>query len=155
AVGAERHGGVRHGGAVLYGRGREDYSSVPRVPDLDGMPRTFRAARRDALAVGVPGHAEDNRPVAGEYDDRLPRRRGPDPHVWAMTGRDNPLTVGAHRHTPDFLVLLGEGEHLLALVPPQRGGVPDADGPVEAGRGEAVAVRAEGDTPARGRVPAE
>ena len=51
--------------------------------------------------------------------------------------------------------MLGEGQGFLALVPPERGRVPDADGPVGAGRGEALAVRAERHAPAPAGVSAQ
>src|SRR5262249_39757640 len=48
------------------------------------------------------------------------------------------------RHAADFIAVLGEGQGFLAaLVPSEWGPIPDANGPVEAGRSEAVAVRAE------------
>ncbi len=128
--------------------------SVLRVPDLDGNLRPIRAGRGDALAVGVPGHGEDKNRMAGEFDDHLPGRRVPDFREPAITGRNNRLAVGAHRHAPEFLAVVGEGG-FLALVPPERGRVPDADGPVGAGRGEAPAVRAEHHTPATAGMAAE
>jgi len=44
----------RHGEGSQRGREREDFPSVPCVPDLDGVRLTIDARRGDALAVGVP-----------------------------------------------------------------------------------------------------
>src|SRR5262249_59994672 len=67
--------------------------------------------------------------------------------------RSNLQAVGAERHAADFLAVLGEGQGFLAgLVLPEWGPIPDANGPVEAGRSEAVAVRAERQTVAPGGV---
>ena len=72
-----------------------------------------------------------------------------------VAGRSNLLAVGADRHAPDFIAVLGEGQGFLALVTLERGRVPDADGPVRAGRGEAPAVRAERHAPALAGVSAQ
>src|SRR5262245_60241269 len=92
--------------------------------------------------------------MAGDFDDPLTGRRVPDLQQPAVTGRNNLLAVGAHRHAPDFIPVVGEGG-FLALVPPERSGVPDANGPIQAGRNEAPAVRAERHTPATVGVSAE
>src|SRR5262245_1177850 len=78
--------------------------------------------------------------VAGE-----PARRDiPDFHAWPVARRGDPPAVGrVDRHVPDFMGVPGEGPGLLALAAPQRGRVPNADGAVLAGRGEAPAVGAE------------
>src|SRR5262249_25253070 len=120
----------------------------------DGTLRVIPPGRGDALAVGVPGHAKDHNRIAAELDDLLPVRRVPDLYKPAVTGRNNLLAVGAHRHAPQFIPVMGDGG-FLSLVPPERGGVPDADGPIPAGRSEAPAVRAERHTPAKVGVSAE
>src|SRR5262249_59836882 len=63
--------------------------------------------------------------------------------------------VGTERHAADFMAVLGEGPGFLALVRPERHRIPDADGPVGAGRGEAQAVRAERHAPAPVGVSAQ
>src|SRR5687767_4755380 len=73
-----------------------------------------------------------------------------------MAGRNNRSAILAERHAADFaadsdgrhaadfVAGLGEGQDFLAWhVPPQRGTIPDADGPVGAGRRETPTVRAE------------
>src|SRR5262245_23732386 len=92
------------------------------------------------MAFGVPGHGPDQSPMAGGFDDLLSGRRVPDLHEAAVAGRNNLLAVGAERHAPDFIVVLLERQTFLALVPPERGRVPDPYGPVEAGRRKAPAV---------------
>ena len=69
--------------------------------------------------------------------------------------RSNLLAVGADRHAPDFIVVPGEGQRFLALVILEWRRVPDADGPIRAGRGEPPAVRAERHAPAHVGVSAE
>src|SRR4029079_9642119 len=55
-----------------------------------------------------------------------------------------------------FFAVLGEAPSFLAaLVLPEWGPIPDANGPVEAGRSEAVAVRAERQTLAPVGVPTQ
>src|SRR4029453_14418601 len=70
-------------------------------------------------------------------------------------GRSNLLAIGADRHAPNFIAVLREVQGFLPLVTLERGRVPDADGPVFAGRGKAPAVRAEPHAPARARVSAQ
>ena len=53
-----------------------------------------------------------------------------------MAGRNNLLAVGADRHTPNFIVVRRDGQGFLPLVTLERGRIPDADGPVQAGGGE-------------------
>src|SRR5262249_33091485 len=108
--------------------------------------------RRDAMAFGVPGQTEDNNLAAGrlqmaaELGAHFAGLRVPDLHDALEAGaRSNAQAargVGAERHTADFTAVL-EGRSFLALVGSERGPIPDAYSPVEAGRSEAVAVRAE------------
>ena len=59
AVGAERHGLVRHG----PGRPGASKTSRPvRASQTLTVPQAVQADRGDALAVGVPGQTEDNQP---------------------------------------------------------------------------------------------
>src|SRR5262249_27740623 len=93
--------------------------------------------------------------VGVELGARFAGRRVPDLHERAVSGRGNSLAVGAEGHAADLLAVLGEGEGFLALVPPERGRIPDADGPIGAGRGEALAVRADRPPRAPAGVPAQ
>src|SRR5262249_15542137 len=105
------------------------------------------------LAIGMRGHTENSTPdavnlfVATELGAPLAGLRVPDLHEPVLTGRNNarPIpAVGAERHAADFIAVLAEVQGLLAaFVPPERGGIADADGPVSAGRRKALAVRAE------------
>src|SRR5436853_488249 len=49
------------------------------------------------------------------------------------------MTVGAERYGIESIAVLGEGQDFPALVPSERRRVPNANGLVDAGRGEAVA----------------
>src|SRR5262249_38042754 len=144
SVGAERHGGVWRGGFLPLGLDLEDFPSGPRIPDLDGLQRTIEAQRGDALAVGLPGDAEDNLIVAGKINPHPAGRHVPDLDGRVVAGGSNPLAVvGAERDAADFMAVPGEGQELRTFIPPERGRIPEADGPVGAGGGEAPAVRAE------------
>src|SRR5262245_48431170 len=139
AVAAERHSVV---GPACLGPEFEIFPSVDRVPDLDARPPTIirAAGRGDAPAVGrLPGHGPSQVLVSREIEEHPPGRRVPDFHDAAVTGRSNLLAVGAERHAPDFIVVL-ERQEFLAVVLPDRGRVPDAYGPVGAGRRKAPAV---------------
>ena len=81
--------------------------------------------------------------------------RVPDLGRHAPAGRNNFLAVGADRHTPDFIAVSREVQGFLAFVFVKRRRVPDADGPILAGRGEPSAVRAERDAPTRAGVSAQ
>src|SRR5262245_34798678 len=72
----------------------------------------------------------------------------PDPYRLPVAARNDPFPVGAHRYGPNFAIVLREGERFLTLVAAKGGRIPDADGPVVAGRSEAPAVRAERHAPA-------
>src|SRR5262249_36273828 len=148
AVGAERHRVV----LLRPGRELEDWPSGLCVPDLDRKQLTVLASGGDPLAVGVPGHAEDDTRVAAELEAHLPGPRIPDLDRGldgaTPAGRSNLPAVGADRHAPNFIVVLPEGQGFLTLVTLERGRVPDADGPVDAGRGKPPAVRAERHAPA-------
>src|SRR5262249_33630555 len=78
----------------------------------------------------------------------------PDLHERIVPGRGHLPAVRADRQRVHF-VAVGDGQGFLALVRPEGGRVPDPNSLVDAGRGEAVAVRAESHAPAAGRVPAE
>src|SRR5262249_20928254 len=96
------------------------------------------------IAFGVPGHAEDSMPVVPELGAHPAGLRVPDFHDLVVARRSNPPAVGAEGHAADFIAVLDEGQGFLAgLVVPEWGPIPDANGPVGAGRSEAVAVRAE------------
>src|SRR5262245_43346023 len=99
------------------------------------------------MVFWVPGQTEDSnslaadrRRVFAELGAHLVRLRIPDQHGPAVAGRSNLPAVGAERHAADFIGVLSESEGFLAgLVLPERGPIPDANGPVGAGRSEAVA----------------
>src|SRR5262245_43242233 len=104
------------------------------------------------MAFGVPGQTEDSNlaarlQVVAELGAHYEGLRVPDLHeALAAAGGSNAQAVrgvGAERHTADFIAVLLEGRSFLALVPFEWGPIPDANSPVEAGRSEAVAVRAE------------
>src|SRR5262249_40226964 len=121
-VGAERHGVV----LLPPARELEGLLSGLCVPDLDRKQLTVQAGGGYPLAVGVPGHAEDDTRMAAELEAHLFGLRVPDLDAATIVGRSNLLAVGADRHGPNFLaVLLGQG--FLALVPPERGRVPQTD----------------------------
>src|SRR5262245_53270371 len=135
AVAAERHGEVHRGEACRPsrdGRDGEHLLSTPRVPNRHSMARTVRAGRGDAPPAGVPGHTEDNNRMAAESDAHLAALRVPNLE-WVVTGRSNPLAVRADRHGVDVTAVLVESPSFLALVPFERGRIPEADGPVCAG----------------------
>src|SRR5438093_9833682 len=92
--------------------------------------------------------------MAGEVDAHIARLRVPDLSR-VVAGGSNPPAVGAERHGVDFIAVLGEGQDFLAFVPPERGRVPDANGPVRTRRGEAVPVWAERNTRASVGVSAQ
>src|SRR5262249_5106408 len=128
--------------------------SVDRVPDLDGVLSAIRAGRGDAPAVGrLPGHGPNQTLYDREIGAPLPGRRVPDIQA-AVAGRSNLLAVGAERHAPDFIVVL-ERQAFLAIALPDRSRVPDAYGPVAAGRRKApaVGIGAEGQACAYGGMP--
>src|SRR5262249_34514204 len=138
AVGAERHG-------VVLLRPAWELEVLPSglcVPDLDRKLLTVLAGGGDPLALWVPGHAEGDTRAAGEVEARRARLGVQDFHrgVDAVARRSNLLAVGADRHGPNFIAVLREGQGFLPLVPLERGRVPDADGPVLAGRGEPPTV---------------
>src|SRR4029450_1834454 len=73
-----------------------------------------------------------------------------DLHKAVGPGGSNHLAVrvdGAKRHAADFVAVLLEGQDFLTFMSAERSRVPDANGSVGAGRGEA-AVRTERHTPA-------
>ena len=109
-----------------------------------------------AEAIRWPSGARPRRrrrPVAGNSATWSRRSARPRPEAGVSeAGRDDLPAVGADRQAPDLVRRVAEGQALLpALVAPERGRVPDADGPVLAGRGEAPAVRAERHAPAKPR----
>ena len=59
---------------------REDFLPGLCVPDLDRSPlrATVPAGGGDPLAVGLPGHAEDDIPLAAELGAHLSGLRVPD-----------------------------------------------------------------------------
>src|SRR5262245_17366583 len=154
AVGAECHGE-----APRAERDLEFLLAGPCVPDPAGEPLAVPAGAGDPLAVGVPGQTEHGHTVVVELDAHFAGRGVPDLHGRADPGRADPgrrdPAVAAHRQPPDFIAVLGEVQSLLALVLLQWGRVPDADGFVRTGGGEAVAVRTERHTPARAVVSAQ
>src|SRR5262245_20928201 len=102
------------------------------------------------MAFGMPGQTEDSsaarRHVGAEVSDHFAGLRVPNLHEAIASGGSNAQAVrrvGAEGHTADFTAVLGEGQSFLALVPSEWGPIPDANSPVEAGRSEAVTVRAE------------
>src|SRR5262245_26796257 len=124
AVGGERHGAVHPGDFSRCAREAEDLPCGPRVPDPNGI----EALRGDEMTFGVPGHTEDNSPVAAVVN--VAAEPGahpaglsiPDPHKPVHAGRNNPPAVGAERHAADLMAVLGEGQGFLAgLVPPEWG----------------------------------
>src|SRR5262249_42904599 len=129
AVGAESHGAVWQGVFSPWDREAEKFSlrvPDPRVPDPNGI-----ADRGDEMAFGVPGHTEGTAPELGA---QLAGLRVPDFHDLVEAGRSNPPAVGAERHAADFIAVFRKRQRFLAgFVPPERGPVPDANGPVEAG----------------------
>src|SRR5262245_26166731 len=146
AIRAERHGVVRS--EAVLPRDWELLHSSSGVPDLDDMLREVCAGRGDPLAVRVPGQTEGTDFMGSELEVELAGGRVPELHPRASTGRDNCLAIWAERHSPHVKFVIREGEHVLALVGSKRGGVPDADGSVCAGRGQTPPVRAECHTPA-------
>src|SRR5262249_45181655 len=87
--------------------------------------------------------------------DAFAGRRIPDFHDPFFAGRSNPLAVvGAERDAADFAAVL-EGQDLLTFIPPERGRIPDTDGPIRAGRDQALTIRAERHTRAPAGVSAE
>src|SRR5262249_44089026 len=103
SIGAERQSGKLRPARRF--REREDFALGLGVPDLDGKPRTVAAGGCDSLAVGLPGHAEDNGPVAGELDLALSRLRVQDLDRHAKPGRSNLLAVRADRQAPDLIAV--------------------------------------------------
>ena len=102
AVGAERHGEVLRRPA----RELKTCSPGPRVPDLDRKQLAVRAGGGDPLAVGVPGHADEEDGV-WPLNSTLtcPVARVPDLGGHAPAGRSDLLAVGADRHAPDFIAV--------------------------------------------------
>src|SRR5579864_6179798 len=154
AVRAERHGVGFHAGREL-----EAYPAGPGVPDFDDkqLPLVLPTGRGDPLPVGVPGHTEHDSSVAGELDFYPAGPRVPDFH-WCVESeprRSNPLTVGADRHSPDLTCSLAKAECFLSFVTLQGCRIPDADGPVQAARGQAQAVWAEHHAPGQLGVSAQ
>src|SRR5262245_39765509 len=64
AIGAEGDGEV----LLRRGREREVFPTALWVPNFDRKPPIVIAGEGDPLAVGPPGHAEDDTPVARELD---------------------------------------------------------------------------------------
>src|SRR5262249_52177529 len=150
AVGTERQRVIWQGDFAHCTRQRGvDFPLRPQVPDPNGID----AGGGDPLAIGMRGHTEDSTPdaanlfVATELGADLARLRVPDLHEPVLTGRNNARAiraVPAKRHAADFIEVLAEGQGFLAaFVPPERGRIPNANGPISAGRRKAMAVWAE------------
>src|SRR5207253_86721 len=78
----------------------------------------------------------------------------PELHGLVPAARGDPPAVRAESHAPDFIVV-GKGQGLRPRAARQGACIPDADGPIYTGRGEALGVWAEGNTMAREAVAAE
>jgi hypothetical protein len=95
----------------------------------------------------VPGHGEDNKRVARDFDDSLTGCRVPHLQKSAVTGGNKLFAVGTDGQAAEFFPVASKSG-FLAFVRLERGGVPNPDGSIQAGGDQALAVWAEGHAPA-------
>src|SRR5947209_14401366 len=89
--------------------------------DLPQPQRAVLAHRRERLAVGAEGDAEDRLRVAFELAELLAARQLPDAHRVVVAPRREQLAVRRHREAVDGACVALERAHRLA-----RGDVPES-----------------------------
>src|SRR5438094_6652380 len=124
---ADAHSGRSRSRLAIY-----DLFDVPKIDKL------IQAPGCQVLAVGAEGEARDG---AGVGDDRAQLGAAvgvPDLDLLVVAAACQLLAVAGESHRPDAVVR-SEGAQLFLA-----GDVEDFDGAIQAGRGQARAVRAEG-----------
>ena len=110
------------------------YLAAGGLPDLDGTVGT-RGCQETPL--GVEGDPADLELLTGECQLDRAVSRVPQQDLFPTAGGHG-LPVGAECNAPDIRAVLVESDEL-----PTVGGLPDANRPVVAGRGDPFAVRAD------------